>query len=238
MLAAQAQLSEGRSRAERLLAAADAYEAAGEQGAALEALAGAHAAAADVLPARVLAERFTRLGDAARAVEVGFAAALDAGELTLALQLAERADDAARVRAAHWALALHPESSEQAVETLAQALQAEGDAAGLLRLAGELAPAHAARAQALRTQVLLDARATLARGQGPHLREQRLVQHGQLREVRLQPQRQALALEQRRERLLAQRQRRLRVQQHLRAQRLGPHRVRRGQLAREPQQPA
>ena len=161
VLAAQAALSEGRSRAERLLAAADAYEAAGEDALAREALAGAHAAAADVLPPLALAERFTRLGDAARAVEVGFAAALGAGELALALQLAERAQDAARVRTARWALALHAEASEASVQALADALQAEGDAAGLLRLAEELAPAHAALAQALRTQVLVDEDAAL-----------------------------------------------------------------------------
>ncbi|MBF5042480.1 flagellar hook-length control protein FliK [Aggregicoccus sp. 17bor-14] len=162
LLALQASLREGRARAERLLAAADAFEAAGEAERALESLTLAHAASAEVLPPLALVQRFTGLGAHALACEVGFAAALSAGEPALALQLAERAADPVRERAARWALALQPEAREEAVEALAAALQAEADASGLLELAEGLAPQHAERARGLRTGVLMDDAAPLA----------------------------------------------------------------------------
>ena len=101
-----------------------------------------------------LAERFHRLGAPARAVEVGFGPALESGDLTGALALAERAGDAARVREALWALVALPEADAAHVTDLATGLRAEGTGRGCCGWRTALAQWDVALATGLRDEVL------------------------------------------------------------------------------------
>lgn len=86
---------------------------------------------------RVAAERFAALGDAARALELGYQPALDAGELELALRLAEAGGDDARRTAVLWRM-VERDAAAPAAARLAEQLRAASDADGLARLAALL----------------------------------------------------------------------------------------------------
>jgi tetratricopeptide (TPR) repeat protein len=157
--AAQALLQAARlaylaQRPALLLEATNLWEAAGERAEALEVLERVATEAPDTLSPEELAGRFQRLGALARAVEVGFGPALESGDLTGALALAERAGDAARVREALWALVSKPDADASHVTDLATGLRAEGDWDGLLRLAELLTQWDEALATELRGEVL------------------------------------------------------------------------------------
>ncbi|QRK09515.1 flagellar hook-length control protein FliK [Archangium violaceum] len=149
-----ARLAYSAQRPALLLEAADLWESAGERIEALEVLERLASEAPGTLGPVELAERFTRLGAPARAVEVGFGPALESGDLTGALALAERAGDMARVRQALWALVARPDADASHVTDLTTGLRAEGDWEGLLRLAELLTQWDAAMAMGLRDEVL------------------------------------------------------------------------------------
>ncbi|REG26782.1 lipopolysaccharide biosynthesis regulator YciM [Archangium gephyra] len=149
-----ARLAYSAQRPALLLEAADLWESAGENAEALEVLERVASEAPDTLGPAELAERFQRLDAPARAVEVGFGPALESGDLTGALALAERAGDAARIREALWALVSKPDADASHVTDLATGLRAEGDWDGLLRLAELLTQWDVALATELRGEVL------------------------------------------------------------------------------------
>jgi tetratricopeptide (TPR) repeat protein len=149
-----ARLAYSAQRPALLVEAADLWESAGERAEALEVLERLATEAPGTLAPAELAERFHRLGAPARAVEVGFGPALESGDLTGALALAERAGDAARVRQALWALVALPEADAAHVTDLSTSLRAESDWEGLLRLAELLSQWDAALATSLRDEVL------------------------------------------------------------------------------------
>ncbi|HZI14658.1 MAG TPA: flagellar hook-length control protein FliK, partial [Myxococcus sp.] len=154
-----ARLAAPEERPPLLLEAADLWEKAGESGEALEVIERIATEAPDTLPPSVLAERFGRLGAFARALDVGFLPAMASGDFSDALAMAAQAGDAARTREALWALAGLPDGDPAHASALADGLRAEGDAEGLLELAGVSAERDAAFAVALRDEVLRSARA-------------------------------------------------------------------------------
>ncbi|MBZ4408850.1 flagellar hook-length control protein FliK [Myxococcus sp. XM-1-1-1] len=151
-----ARLASPDERPPLLLEAADLWEKAGEHGEALEVIERIATEAPDMLAPSELAERFGRLGAFARALEVGFAPAMLAGELTDALAMAAQAGDAARTREALWALVAQADADPAHASALADGLRAEHDAEGLLELAALSVSRDAAFAVALRDEVLRD----------------------------------------------------------------------------------
>ncbi|WNG61080.1 flagellar hook-length control protein FliK [Archangium gephyra] len=149
-----ARLAYSAQRPALLLEAADLWEAADEKAEALEVIERVASEAPDTLGPAELAARFQRLGAPARAAEVGFAPALESGDLTGALALAEGAGDAARIREALWALVSKPDADASHVTDLATGLRADGDWDGLLRLAELLTQWDVALATELRGEVL------------------------------------------------------------------------------------
>ncbi|WNG50593.1 flagellar hook-length control protein FliK [Archangium minus] len=149
-----ARLAYSAQRPTLLLEAAELWESAGERAEALEVLERLASEAPSTLSPVEMAERFTRLGAPARAVEVGFGPALESGDLSGALALAERAGDTARIRQALWALVARPDADASHVTDLTTGLRAEGDWEGLLRLAELLTQWDAALAMSLRDEVL------------------------------------------------------------------------------------
>ena len=149
-----ARLAYSAQRPALLLEAAGLWESAGENAEALEVLERVASEAPGTLAPAELAERFQRLGSPVRAVEVGFGPALESGDLTGALALAERSGDTARVREALWALVSRPDVDASHVTDLATGLRAEGDWDGLLRLADLLTQWDVALATELRSEVL------------------------------------------------------------------------------------
>ncbi|GHG94093.1 flagellar hook-length control protein FliK [Comamonas sp. JC664] len=154
-----ARLAAPEERPPLLLEAAGLWEKAGEHGEALEVFERIAAEAPDMLAPSELAERFGRLGAFTRALEVGFAPAMAAGELTDALAMAAQAGDTARTREALWALAALADADPAHAAALADGLRAEQDAEGLLELAGLSAARDAAFAGTLRDEVLRSASA-------------------------------------------------------------------------------
>ncbi|WP_224364763.1 flagellar hook-length control protein FliK [Hyalangium versicolor] len=146
--------SKAQEKPSLLLEAADLWEQAGEKTEALEVIERIAAETSEALTPAELAERFLRLGAAARAVGVGFGPAMAAGKHADALALAEQAGDAARVREALWALAASPEADPAHVNRLVEGLRAESDDAGLLQLAELLSERDGELAVTLRGEVL------------------------------------------------------------------------------------
>ncbi|MCP3104336.1 flagellar hook-length control protein FliK, partial [Myxococcus sp. K15C18031901] len=153
-----ARLAAPEERPPLLLEAADLWEKANEHGEALEVIERIAAEAPDMLAPSELAERFGRLGAFSRALDVGFAPAMAAGDLTDALAMAAQAGDEARTREALWALAALPDADAAHASALADGLREERDAEGLLELAGLSVARDAAFAVALRDEVLRSAR--------------------------------------------------------------------------------
>ncbi|MCU0695450.1 MAG: flagellar hook-length control protein FliK [Myxococcaceae bacterium] len=104
-LVQQADVSEPGARAPLLLEAVDASSRAADPRKALETLERLLREAPGFLAPSQAAERFLALGAPARAVAVGFSAALASGDAAGALELALRADAGAEAREARWALA-------------------------------------------------------------------------------------------------------------------------------------
>ncbi|MBU8895496.1 flagellar hook-length control protein FliK [Corallococcus sp. M34] len=148
-----AKLAAPDERPPLLLEAADLWEKANESGEALEVIERIASEAPDILPPAELAERFGRLGAFARAVDVGFAPAMAAGEYTDALAMAAQAGDTVRSREALWALVALPDADSAHAGALADGLRAEGEWEGLLELAGLSAERDGAFAVALRDEV-------------------------------------------------------------------------------------
>ncbi len=120
-----------------LAEAAEAREAAGQNAEAAELLERAAAAAPHLLPAAVLAEKLLRLEQVSRALEVGFGPALEAGDLSAALTLADAAGDSARAEQALWALAERgPEGDPAALDSALARLEQSVQGEARLRLAG------------------------------------------------------------------------------------------------------
>lgn len=137
-----------------LLEAAELWEQAGEKAEALEVTERISSETPGAQTPAELAERFLRLGAPVRAVAVGFGPAMKAGESTQALALADKAGDSARVREALWALVAAPEVAASHVDRLVEALRAEDDREGLLRLADLRAERDESLAVTLRGEVL------------------------------------------------------------------------------------
>lgn len=149
-----ARLADPEARPELMLEAAELWERADSRAEALEVLERLVAEGGATRHWAELAERFHRLGEPARAVEVGFTPALESGDLLGALALAERAGDATRVREAFWALVARPDAEAAHVTDLASGLRAEGRWEDLLRLAEVLGTWDGALATELRGEVL------------------------------------------------------------------------------------
>ncbi|TQF15354.1 flagellar hook-length control protein FliK [Myxococcus llanfairpwllgwyngyllgogerychwyrndrobwllllantysiliogogogochensis] len=149
-----ARLASPEERPPLLLEAADLWEKAGEHGEALEVIERIATEAPDILAPAELAERFGRLGAFTRALQVGFAPAMAAGELTDALAMAAQAGDTARTREALWALVAQPDADAAHASALADGLRAERDAEGLLELAALSVTRDEPFAVALRDEVL------------------------------------------------------------------------------------
>jgi tetratricopeptide (TPR) repeat protein len=139
---------------ELLLEAAGLWEQAGDKAEALEVTERIASETPHALTPAELAERFLRLGAAARAVAVGFGPAMAAGEPAEALALADKAGDAARAREALWALAAAPDAASAHVDRLVEDLRAQAELAELLRLADLVAGRDEALAVTLRGEVL------------------------------------------------------------------------------------
>ncbi|MCY1019872.1 flagellar hook-length control protein FliK [Pyxidicoccus sp. MSG2] len=154
-----ARLAAPEERPPLLLEAVGLWEKAGEHAEALEVIERIATEAPDMLPPSELAERFGRLGAFTRALDVGFAPAMAAGDYTDALAMAAQAGDAARTRDALWALTGLPDADPTHASALAEELRAEGETEGLLELAGVSADRDAAFAVALREEVLRSAEA-------------------------------------------------------------------------------
>jgi tetratricopeptide (TPR) repeat protein len=154
-----ARLAAPEERPPLLLEAVGLWEKAGEHGEALEVIERIATEAPDMLPPAELAERFGRLGAFTRALDVGFAPAMAAGDYSDALAMAAQAGDAARSREALWALAALPDADAAHASALAEELRAEGETEGLLELAGLSAARDAAFAVALLDEVLRSAKA-------------------------------------------------------------------------------
>jgi tetratricopeptide (TPR) repeat protein len=137
-----------------LVEVAGLWEKAGERAEALEVLERLASEAHVGLAPLDLAERFSRLGAFQRAVEVGFALAMEAGDTPRAYELAKQAKDESRTREALWVLVARSDADPLLVSTLAYTLRMEEDWAGLLRLADLSAERDPALATALRDDVL------------------------------------------------------------------------------------
>ncbi|RKG62325.1 flagellar hook-length control protein FliK [Corallococcus sp. AB011P] len=149
-----ARLAAPEERPPLLLEAAGLWEKAGEMGEALEVVERIATDAPDMLSASELAERFARLGAFARALDVGFAPAMAAGEYTDALAMAAQAGDVARTRVALWALVAMPDADPAHASALADGLREDAEWEGLLELAALSYERDAAFAVALRDEVL------------------------------------------------------------------------------------
>ncbi|QSQ23007.1 flagellar hook-length control protein FliK [Pyxidicoccus parkwayensis] len=156
-----ARLAAPEERPPLLLEAVGLWEKAGEHAEALEVIERIATEAPDMLPPSELAERFGRLGAFTRALDVGFAPAMAAGDYTDALAMAAQAGDTAREREALWALSGLPDADSAHASALAEGLRAENETEGLLELAGLSEARDAAFAVALRDEVLRSADAPL-----------------------------------------------------------------------------
>ena len=131
-----AELADTDAKGKLWLEAADRAQEAGELERATELLLRVHSDSPGLMAPAALAERLLRLGQPGRALEVGFAPALAAGELARALALADGAQDAGRARQALWAMVEKgPAEALLQVDRLAGMLREAHDAEGLLRLA-------------------------------------------------------------------------------------------------------
>ena len=153
LLTQAASVVKGGERVRLLLDAVDAHQAAGRAEAAagvLERLVKDHPYA---LSPDKLAERFEGLGLHARALDVGFEAALKAGEPQRALELADRAADPQKATEALWALAEKGDGPH--LFRLGDQLRQEGPEA-LARLAQVLSKSAPAQGDALWLELVLD----------------------------------------------------------------------------------
>lgn len=154
LLTQAAQVVKGGDRVRLLLDAVDAHHAAARDDAAagvLEKLLKDHPYA---LSPDQQAERFASLGFHQRAMEVGFEAAMKAGDPQHALLLADAAKDAAKSTEALWALARKGEQLDS-LDRLTAQLRAEGPEP-LSRLAEVLSTVAPAHADALWLELLLE----------------------------------------------------------------------------------
>jgi tetratricopeptide (TPR) repeat protein len=150
-----AEMSPPQARGALLAEAAEASEAAGDRdGAAalLERVAQEHPAA---LSAEAAADRLSALGRPDRALALGFAPAMAQRRFGRALELADRAGDAARAIEALWALVEAGGAGEDHARRLAEALRKQDDGQGLSRLAALLEGQDAGRAAALHEEIAL-----------------------------------------------------------------------------------
>jgi tetratricopeptide (TPR) repeat protein len=128
-------LSEGRARPERLLAAVDAWEAAQDLVEARELLELVAREHPDFMPPAALAGRLGKLGEAARALEVGFVPLMERGAYAEALALADAASDRPRSQEALWKR-VQVEKDAASRERLTRELVAHGSEDEKERLAG------------------------------------------------------------------------------------------------------
>ncbi|MFZ5471849.1 MAG: flagellar hook-length control protein FliK [Myxococcota bacterium] len=133
-LAQAAQLSAPQAQGKLWVEAAEAWEAAGDAAEARDLLERVGKEHPQLLSPEDFAERFLRLGAPELAVAHGYAPALAAGQLQRALQLADAAHDAAKVREVLWAFA-RTDGAGPHVERLASDLREAHDFEGLTHLA-------------------------------------------------------------------------------------------------------
>ncbi|MBL9037985.1 MAG: hypothetical protein JNG84_05660, partial [Archangium sp.] len=129
-----AEASEGAMKARLMLEAVDAWQAAGSTEAAVSQLERVLRAVPNALTSEEAGARFTALGAPAQAAAVAFEPALASGDVDRALQLAEAANDAARVtKALEAAAAQNPDGA--AAVRLAERFGEPLNVEGLIRLA-------------------------------------------------------------------------------------------------------
>jgi tetratricopeptide (TPR) repeat protein len=154
-LALLAEASEGVERAALLLQVVEAWQAAGERGAALETFERVLREAPGTVSATDAGRRFLDFGEPARAVAVAYGPALKAGRLDEALALAEAADDAPRrLEVLHLLAAQAPESP--AAARYVRLLRDAKDLDGLVAFARQVEALAPLVATALRLELACD----------------------------------------------------------------------------------